>query len=192
MLSLPAEELLDELARGTRVPGAGPAAALVTAAAAALAAMAARYSQDSWDEAGAVIAQAESLRARAGRLAQEDADALQAFLDARRAADEPRRAARDFNLGQALDRAADVPLAIVEAACDVAQLAAYVADRCEGDVRADATAATALAHGAARAAAHLVEVNLAAAAGDPRIARARDLVRAAGAAADEAVHLAAS
>ena len=60
-----------------------------------------------------MVAQAESLRARAGRLAQEDADALEAFLEARLAADEPRRAARDFNLGQALDRAADVPLAIV-------------------------------------------------------------------------------
>jgi methenyltetrahydrofolate cyclohydrolase len=191
VLSLP-EELLDELARGTRVPGAGPAAALVTAAAAALAAMAARCSRDSWDESGGVVAQAESLRARAGKLAQEDADALQAFLTARHAADEPRRAARDFNLGQALDRAADVPLAIAETACDVAQLAAHVADRCEGDVRADAVAAAALAHGAARAAAHLVEVNLAAAEGDPRIARARDLVRAAGAAADEAVHRAAS
>ncbi len=175
MLSLPAEELLDELARGTPVPGAGPAAALVTAAAAALAAMAARYSGESWNESAAAVAQADS------------AEALQAFLTAREAVGEPRRAARDFKLGQALDRAADVPLAIVEAACDVAQLAAHVADHCEGDVRADAAAATALAHGAARAAAHLVEVNLAAAEGDKRIARARDLVRAAGAAADEAV-----
>jgi hypothetical protein len=49
-----------------------------------------------------------------------------------------------------------------------------------------------LAHGAARAAAHLVEVNLASAEGDSRVKRARDLVRAAGAAADEAVHRAAS
>jgi formiminotetrahydrofolate cyclodeaminase len=187
VLSLPAEELLDELARGTPVPGAGPAAALVTAVAAALAAMAARYSGDSWSESAAAVAQADSLRARAGRLVQEDAEALQAFLTAREAVGEPRRAARDFKLGQTLDRAADVPLAIVEAACDVAQLAAHVADHCEGDVRADAAAATALAHGAARAAAHLVEVNLAAAEGDSRIARARGLVRAAGAAADEAV-----
>jgi formiminotetrahydrofolate cyclodeaminase len=192
VLSLPVDELLAELARETRVPGAGPAAALVTAAAAALVAMAARFSRDSWDESAAAVAQAESLRARAGKLALEDAEALQSFLTARQAGGEPRRAARDFNLGQALDRAADVPLAIVEAACDVALLGAHVADRCEGDVRADAAAATALAHGAARAAAHLVEVNLAAAEGDSRIVRARDLVRAAGAAADEAVYRAAS
>jgi formiminotetrahydrofolate cyclodeaminase len=187
VLSLPAEELLDKLARGTPVPGAGPAAALVTAIAAALVAMAARSSVASWADARAAVAQAESLRARAGRLAEEDAEALEAFLAARQATAEPRREARDFNLGQALDRAADVPLAIAEAACDVAQLAAYVADHCEGDVRADAASAAALAFGAARAAAHLVEVNLATAEGDVRVVSARNLVRAAEEAADAAV-----
>ncbi len=38
-LTLPIEDLLDEFARETRVPGAGPAAALTTASAAALVAM---------------------------------------------------------------------------------------------------------------------------------------------------------
>ncbi len=185
-------ELLDELARETPVPGAGPAAALVTAVAAALAAMAARCSQESWAGSAAAVAQAESLRARVGRLAEEDAEALQAYLAARKATREPRVEARDFNLGQALDRAADVPLAIAEAACDVAELAAHVAGHCDGDVRAEAASATVLAQGATRAAAHLVEVNLASVEGDSRVKRARDLVRAAGAAADEAVHPAAS
>ncbi len=192
MLSQPAEKLLDELARETPVPGAGPAAALVTAVAAALVAMAARFSQGSWAGSAAAVAQAESLRARVGRLAEEDAEAVQAYLAAREATSEPRVEARDFNLGQALDRAADVPLAIAEAACDVAELAAHVADHCEGDVRAEAASATVLAHGAVRAAAHLVEVNLASAEGDSRVKRARDLVRAAGAAVDEAVNRAAS
>jgi formiminotetrahydrofolate cyclodeaminase len=94
---------------------------------------------------------------------------------------------RDFNLGQALDRAADVPLAIAEAACDVAQLAAYVADHCEGDVRADAASAAALASGAARAAAHLVEVNLSMAEADVRVLNARKLVRLAEDTADAAL-----
>jgi formiminotetrahydrofolate cyclodeaminase len=187
VLSLPTEELLAKLARGTRVPGAGPAAALVTAIGAALAAMAARSSVDSWADARAAVAQAESLRARAGRLAEEDAEALEAFLAAREATAEPRREARDFTIGQALDRAADVPLAIAEAACDVAQLAAHVVDHCEGDVRADAASAAALALGAARAAAHLVEVNLAMAEGDVRVLSARNLVRLAEEAADSAV-----
>ena len=187
MLSLPADELLDKFARGTPVPGAGPAAAFVTAFAAALSAMAARSSLESWADARAVVAQAESLRARAGRLAQEDAEALAAFLAVRHADEEHRPEARDFNLGQALDRAADVPLAIAEAACDVAQLAAHVADHCEGDVRADAASAAALAAGAARAAAHLVEVNLSMAEGDVRVLSARNLVRLAEDAADVAL-----
>jgi formiminotetrahydrofolate cyclodeaminase len=186
------EELLAELARGTPVPGAGPAAALVTAVASALAAMAARCSSGSWAEAAGAIAQADSLRARSSRLAQEDAEAVELVFAARAADAEQRPESRDFRLGQALGRAADVPLAIAEAACDVAQLAAHVTDHCQGDVRADAASAAVLAHGAARAAAHLVEVNLATAEGDPRVARARNLVRAAGAAADEAVHRAAS
>jgi formiminotetrahydrofolate cyclodeaminase len=185
VLSRPVEELLDELARGTPVPGAGPAAAFVTATAAALTAMAARSSRDSWADAGGVVAQAESLRARAVQLAQDDADALGAVL-AERSATEGREEMRNFRLGRSLHRAADVPLAIVEAAADVALLAAHTADHCAGDVRPDATAGAFLAHGAARAAAHLVEVNLATVAGDERVTRAHGLVRAAGAAADEA------
>jgi len=191
VLSLTVEELLDELARATPAPGGGSAAALVTAAAASLTAMAARFSRGDWSDAGAAVAQAESLRARAGRLALEDAEALEAFLAARTANAEPRREVRDFRLGQALFLAADVPLAIAETACDVALLAAHVAENCKHDVRADAAAASALAHGAVRAAAHLVEVNLATAEGDARVTSARGLVRAAGAAADEAVHQAA-
>jgi len=193
VLSLTVEELLDELARGTAVPGAGSAAAVVAAVAAALTAMAARCSRGEWVEAGAAVAQAESLRARAGALAPEDADALQAFLALRAAAvAEAPPEVRDYRLGVALFHAADVPLAVAEVACDVAVLAAYVARHCNQDVRPDAASAAALAHGAARAAAHLVEVNLATAAGDERVTSARGLVRASGAAADEAVRETAS
>src|SRR5437762_989169 len=149
--------------------------------------MAARSSRGAWADAGAAVAQAESLRARAARLAGEDAEALDAFLAARAATAESRPEARDFRLGQALFNAADVPLAIAETACDVALLAAHVAENCQSDLRADAASASVLAHGAARAAAHLVEVNLATAEGDDRVTSARSLVRAAGAAADEAV-----
>ena len=186
MPSGPVDEFLDELARDTPVPGAGPAAAFVTAAAAALTAMAARASLDSWADAGGVVAQAESLRARAVRLAEEDAEALTAVLAQRSGDSGDRAEMRDFRLGRTLHRAADVPLSIVEAAADVALLASNTATNCVGDVRPDATAAAFLAHGAARSAAHLVEVNLATVAGDERVTRAHGLVRAAGAAADEA------
>jgi formiminotetrahydrofolate cyclodeaminase len=90
-------------------------------------------------------------------------------------------------LGRTLDRAAEVPLAIAEAACDVALLAAHAAERGDGEVRADAVTAALLAHGAARAAAHLVEVNLTSAVDDDRVRRVQDLVRTAGAAAEQAI-----
>jgi formiminotetrahydrofolate cyclodeaminase len=183
---MPLEEYLDELARETRIPGAGPAAALTAAAAAALVAMAARYSRGSWEEATTTVAQAESLRRRATKLALEDAAALDEFLAARETPVDPRPEARDFHLGRTLARAADVPLAIGETACDVAVLAQHVADRGEPEVRADAAAAALLAHAATRAAAHLVEVNLAAASDDDRVARARLLAATAGDAAARA------
>ena len=186
MLSLPVEELLDELARATPVPGAGPAAAFVTAASAALTAMAARSSRGVWRDASAAVAQAESLRARPVRLAEEDAAAVEAFLAERAVGASQEPDVRDFRLGRALHRAADVPLQIVEAASDAALLASYTTEHCAGDVRADAAAAVFLAAGSARAAAHLVEVNLSTLEGDSRVVRARSLVRAAEAAAAEA------
>lgn len=186
-LTLSLEDLLDEFARETRVPGAGPAAALMTATAAALVAMVARFSRSSWPEAGTTVAQAEALRRRALELAREDADALEAFLAARDTSVEPRAEARDFHLGRTLERAADVPLAIAETACDVALLAVHAAERGDGEVRADAVTAALLAHGAARAAAHLVEVNLTSGLKDERVRRVQDLVRTAGAAAEQAI-----
>ncbi len=182
-LTLTTEELLDELARETRVPGAGPAAALTVAAAAALVAMAARFSRGEWPDAGTTVAQAEALRRRAVQLAREDADALDAYLAARGPLTEPRSEVRDFHLGRALEVAADVPFAIAESASDVALLAAEVVERGNGDVRADAATAALLAHGAARSAAHLVEVNLASRPDDERVRRVRDVVKAAGEAA---------
>ena len=59
-LTLPLDDLLDEFARETRVPGAGPAAALTTATAAALVAMAARFSRGSWAEASTTAASARA------------------------------------------------------------------------------------------------------------------------------------
>jgi formiminotetrahydrofolate cyclodeaminase len=154
--------------------------------------MAARSSRGSWPEAAAAVAQAESLRARATSLAQEDADALDAFLAERAPNPAQQPESRDFRIGRALLRAADVPLTIAETACDVALLAAHVTSRCNGDVRPDAAAAAALARGAVAAAAHLVEVNLATGEADTRVTRARQLVRTADAAATEALDAAGS
>lgn len=173
------EEYLDELARETRVPASGPAAALTVAAAASLVAMAARFVQQDWDEARTCTIQAETLRRRAVDLAREDALALDAFISERENPGGAHPEARDFKLGQILERAADIPLAICATACDVALLAAHVAEHAEHDIRADAVGAGFLAHGAARAAAHLVEVNLAAGVDDTRRRDAEAFVRAA-------------
>ena len=73
-----------------------------------------------------------------------------------------------------LDLSCAVPLEIAEAAADTASLAALAAELGERDVQADAAAAAVLAAAGARAAAHLVAVNLTVTEGDVRLARARE------------------
>ena len=70
-------------------------------------------------------------RARCGSR-EEDAEALDGVprrSDPTPTSDAPAEM-RDFRLGRTLDRAADVPLSIAEAACDVALLAAHIAEPC--------------------------------------------------------------
>jgi formiminotetrahydrofolate cyclodeaminase len=147
--------------------------------------MVARCSRDSWDDAAGVAAQAQAIRDRAVALAQTDGtaweQALAALRDARATAEGDAR--RDFKLEQKLERAAAAPLEIAELGADVAALAALAGERGDGTYRADASAAAAIAAGAARAAAHLVQVNLGVRAGDARLARARASEQA----ADDAV-----
>lgn len=185
LLELRLDELLEDLASDSPVPRSGSVAALVVAMAAAVVAMAARSSRG-WPDSLGTIAQAETLRARAATLVEADALAL---ADARELlAGEGAFEARDRDrlLGDALARAALVPLRIAQVASDVAALA-YVAAEHAGESRPDAAAAAALAHGAARAAAHLVEINLAASSDDGRAASARLFVAAAAASAEAAL-----
>ncbi len=74
---------------------------------------------------------------------------------------------------QKLDLSVVVPLQIAETAADTASLAALAAELCDGTFRADAAAAAVLAAAGARAAAHLVAVNLTVQEGDQRLTRAR-------------------
>ena len=83
---------------------------------------------------------------------------------------------RDAAIGEALSRAADVPLAIAEAALDVASLACELAERGNPNLRGDAATAVLLAEAAVRDLANLVEINLATREGDERVDRARELV----------------
>ncbi len=167
--------LLETLRSPAETPASGSAAAAAGALAAALVAKVALASGDQ-----GTAAQADLLAARLTAFSAEDADAYEAAV---RALAQPGGSeTHDFLLGTVLRRAADVPLQIAEAAADTALLAAATASSAPPDQHADLVGAASLAEGAARAAAHLVEINLAARTGDDRQARARDAVEAAAAA----------
>ena len=172
-LPLPLEELLDRLAGPDAVPGSGSTAAIVLALSASLVAKGARASPD-WDGAAGAAAQALALRARACELAVADAEAYREALEQL-----GRREGSDHLLGGALDRAARVPLEIARIGADVASLADEVRRCCDPAVQPDVIGAAALAAGAARAAAQLVEANLAAAKDDPRVREANAVAEAA-------------
>jgi formiminotetrahydrofolate cyclodeaminase len=136
--------------------------------------MVANCSRSSWEEAPGVVAQALAIGDRAGVLARMDAtvweEALTALRDAESATvGDPRS---DFALQQKLDAAAAAPLEIASLGADAVALASLAAERGDATYRADAAAAAALAAGAARAAAHLVRVNLGVRPSDARFARA--------------------
>ena len=153
-------DVLDAIASPAPTPAGGSVTALTVGMAAALLEMAAEASRGCWSEAAGIRAQAEALRLRSGPLAQAVARAYEEALAALDVAREPAPEARDAEIGDALARAAEVPLEIAAAASDAAALGVLVAERGEPSVRGDAVVATVLAEAAARAAAHLVEINL--------------------------------
>jgi formiminotetrahydrofolate cyclodeaminase len=157
------DTLLDALASEEPVPGGGSAAALVGAMAAALCAKVAQLSADPGS-----LAQAAALARRLTSLATEDARLYSTALS------ELDRRDDDFKLGRALEQAADAPLRIAEACADVAALASGLAEGSSVH-HADARSAAALAAGAARAAAVLVEVNLGVSEQDERVKLAQRL-----------------
>jgi formiminotetrahydrofolate cyclodeaminase len=155
-------------ARST-APGGGASAALVTALAAALTAMAARFADDSPGVTRAAET-AERLRAHATGLADADVAAYTRFVQARR------QHGRDsVEAGEALDGAIGVPMQVTRAAAEIAALARSLADDGNPRLRGDAATGCWLAAAAASAGAVLVAENLAGSPGDPRIAAAREL-----------------
>lgn len=187
LLDTPVRELLDTLAGEGPAPGGGSAAAIVVAMAAGLVTMVARASKGHWAEAGGAIGQAEAFRARVAPLAQADAEAYAEALTALRRREELEERYRDQKLRDALERAAEIPLRIVEAGSDLACLAALLVENGNPEVRADAAVAAVLAEGGARAAAKLVETNLGATDDDPRVRHARSLVAVAVEASERAL-----
>jgi len=117
------------------------------------------------------VERAGAIRARALALAEEELGSYAPVLAARRLpADDPRRTTV---MEEALERASRSPLAVAEAAAEVASLGAAVAASVNPAVRGDAVAGIILAEAAAVAAAQLVEVNLAAHPDSPALAAAR-------------------
>ena len=166
-LDLELGDFLDRLAAPEQGPGGGSAAALTVAVAAGLVAMVARRSRNSWTEAGGVAAQALAVQKRVAPLAEQDAQAWAAALEALSGG------RGDDELERSLAEAVEIPLRIGDAAADVATMAALAAEMGEGMFRGDAAAAALLAEAAARAAGKLVAVNLTVTEADERLIRAR-------------------
>ncbi|MHB1596779.1 MAG: cyclodeaminase/cyclohydrolase family protein [Streptosporangiaceae bacterium] len=177
----PITVFLDGLAAGAPAPAAGSAIALVLAEAAALCAKAARLSGRRLGAARVadLTIRAENLRAAATDLMDQDALAYAAVITASRQRDPER-------LAIALSAASDVPMRLIEAAAETADLAADLAAECNRALRGDAAAAALLAEAAGRAATRLVRINLAASPEDPRLGRAADLLAGLAAAARQA------
>jgi methenyltetrahydrofolate cyclohydrolase len=155
-------EFLDLLAARVPAPGGGGAAAVTCALAAGLVAMAARFSDAQLPGAADVADQADQLRQRAAGLADQDAAAYGAVLDAYRL---PRDGGgggeRRRRIEAALRGAAEVPLEIAGIAEQVAGLAAQVAAGGNPNLRGDTVTAAHLAEASARSAAALVDINVA-------------------------------
>jgi formiminotetrahydrofolate cyclodeaminase len=131
----------DGVAARTPAPGGGAVAAMTAASAAALVAMAARFSDQPADRA-------DELRTRLTSLADEDAAAYSAVL----AAPRDRRA-------EAMVAATEVPREVAALATEVVGLANGLAASGNPNLLGDARVAEELAGAAARAAAVLVEIN---------------------------------
>lgn len=154
-------DFLEQVAARVPTPGGGGAAAVTAALAAGLVAMAARFSAAQLPAAADLAEQADRLRGRAGALADRDAAAYRAVLDACRRPNGDDGGGRREWIGAALHEATDTPLEIAEIAARVAELAADLAAAGNPNLRGDATVAAHLAEASARAAAALVGINMA-------------------------------
>ena len=156
------DDFLDRLAARTPTPGGGGAAAVTGAMAAGLVAMAARFSARQLPDALELAEQADRWRRQLTAMVDMDALVYAAVLEARR---------EGADLREPLEAAARVPLDIAGASARVAQLAARVAAG-NPNLRGDAVTGALLAAAAARGAACLVDINVAAGKLEPWLSQA--------------------
>jgi formiminotetrahydrofolate cyclodeaminase len=168
-LDQPVRGFLDQVAARTPAPGGGVAAAVTGAMAAGLVAMAARFSATRLPGAGELADQADKLRRRLDQLADMDARAYAAVLDAgRQPGDDGQRRER---MREALLGAAHVPLEIAGIGVEVAVMAARLAEAGNPNLRGDAVTGAVLAAASARSAACLVDINVRLGGLEPELSR---------------------
>ncbi|SDM19741.1 cyclodeaminase/cyclohydrolase family protein [Nonomuraea jiangxiensis] len=156
-------DFLAALADKVPAPGGGATAALHAAQAAALLGMVARYTTGEKYAAHAetvvaVIGETDTLRARALRLAEEDAAAFTAVTDAYRL---PKGEQRSAAIAEALAGAAEPPARVIESATRVIELCELLLPVANRNVVTDVAAAADAARAALTTARVNVEVNLA-------------------------------
>jgi formiminotetrahydrofolate cyclodeaminase len=183
-------DLLDSVAAQRPAPGGGCSAAWAGAFGASLVEMAASFTLTRPKYAGVhhrmadVRREAKILRRRLLELGEADAEVYEPVIAAMRMPEQhPARAAQ---LEAAQSAAAEVPLETAEAAARVAELAAETARVGNLHLKGDSVSAAMLAEGASRAAARLVEINLAGGV-DPRLDRAAEAIRRAATARQDAL-----
>src|SRR5260370_7690701 len=110
---------MEKIASKEPAPASGSACAAVVASAAALVEKSARLSQKQWVGAAGALASAHALRLEGFGLIEEDAQAYLAFVDAV-------RSQHDVAAAHALT--VDVPLRMIRAAAEVAELAVQLAN----------------------------------------------------------------
>ncbi len=185
-------DVIDAVAAQRPAPGGGCSAAWSGALAAGLVEMTASFTLARPKYAGVhhrmadVRRDAKVLRRRLLELAEADAEVYEPVIAAMRMPEQhPERAAR---LEAAQSAAAEVPLEIAEAGARVAELAAETARVGNLHLKGDSVTGAMLAEGSSRAAARLVEINLAGS-GDPRLERAAEAIRRSAAAREDALRV---
>jgi formiminotetrahydrofolate cyclodeaminase len=162
------DELLDRLSSSDPVPGGGSAAALAGAVGASLVSMVAALTvgRDAYvqvaDEAREIGAAAAALRDELVALAEEDSNAYQGYMDARRLPrqTDAERSARNLAMAEAALQSASVPLRTAQVAVRALELARRIAPIGNRNAVSDAGVAALLAAAAVRGAILNVRINL--------------------------------